>query len=148
MSWNIGCFVPLSNMKKCKGAMLHSSSEMIFQLVCELRSRGESSRGGVSDSISSAADRASCVNVLGGGWRHHRGMSLSLSLSPGRLPVEPARDTLFSLNPGLHTPDPHHTQTRRNAALKTTRTLGAKLLCFIRKCHATHPYIRVCVHVI
>ncbi len=72
----IWCFAPRSNMENCKGATLHSSSEMIFQLVCELRSEeGECIRGGVSDSISSATD--------GGGAASPQGnVSLSLSLSP------------------------------------------------------------------
>lgn len=137
--------------RRAKRPLLNSSREIIFQLVCELSPRGESGRGGVSDSISSAADWV-CWGGCGVTTGECLSLFSSLSPPPSRLPVEPTRETLFSLNPagaGLHTPDPHHTHGNTHkltkCGMKTAEDLRSKTsaLYFLR-CHATHSYLCVC----
>lgn len=156
----IGCFAPWSSMGNCKEATLHSSSEMIFQLVCELHLEGGG--GGVYQRRGLRFNQFSCrrwaLCECWGGFGVTARECLSVSLSflplPSRLPLEPTRDTLFSLNPAsarLHTPDPHYThgKTHKQGEMCnekqrwTSKTENLCVCCFILKCHATDSCIYV-----
>lgn len=132
---------------------------MIFQLVCELRLEGEGAyqRRGLRFNQLSCRRWALCECVEGGLASPQGNVSLSLSLFPplpSRLPLEPTRDTLFSLNPAsarLHTPDPHYTHDKTHKQGEmcnekqrwTSRTENPCVRCFILKCHATDSCIYV-----